>query len=154
MKIWQWGPMGYLKNFGYAIELGHRVYLIDPISMENSLFRDDIERFISQDKKIYLTNTHSHQDHCDNNQELLNHYPEILFLDHFKLQDQAILYRTSESYIQVYSMPGHITDHCIFIAMVNNESHSAILGDTIFHGGVGNCRSGDAPQLEIRIKSG
>ncbi len=148
MQLFQWGPAGCLGNFTYLLLGEQEAYIIDPI--DDSDFWQTIDKIAEKDLALFLTNTHSHRDHIEYNEKFLRHFPQATYLDHHNFLNGTLLSSTDNMSLQVWNLPGHTYDHVGFF--VQGECNIAILGDTLFHGGVGNCRSGNVGQLYQTIQ--
>ena len=146
MKIWQWGPSGSLGNFAYGIETPESVFIIDPIEVDEVRFKSDLLSLCESGKNIYLSNTHSHPDHIAHNDSLLDTFAVITYVDHQQFSDGEVVFQSEEDSVTVYKTPGHLVDHVIWV-VESGEKQDLIMGDTLFHGGVGNCHSGSATEL-------
>jgi len=128
--------IGSLQNFGYLVadEKTKLAFVIDP-----SFNAKPLQRIADENgfQIIYILNTHSHRDHCSDNERLsqetgakiaihkLSHVPKDI-----SLNDGDIL-KAGNLELKVIHTPGHSADSCCFIV-----DKAIFTGDTLF---VGEC---------------
>ncbi len=143
-----------LRNYALGIESLDQSICFDPFFANLSL-----ELFINKKiDSIWLT--HAHNDHIAGVEELVKltgakvYSPFGMEVD-FKV-DKFLkvneVYKWQDFQIEVLDTPGHIFPHYSFLINSINQSPKLICGDTIFAGGVGNCRNGDAGILYETIQ--
>jgi glyoxylase-like metal-dependent hydrolase (beta-lactamase superfamily II) len=152
IDLLQFGPSGVLGNFAYTLAWDDKLVIIDPISPDFEAFDQYIAEAVEHGDRVYLTNTHGHQDHVGHNDRLLELYPKIQYLDYREFREGELSLEGENTPISVVFTPGHYPDHISF-CVSEQEQQAWILGDTLFHGGVGNCRSGSAKILYESVQN-
>lgn len=159
---------GYDKNFSYVIydEETQNAAIVDP-----SGYLEKVMQLV-EDKGLDLTGvllTHTHHDHFDKLDELLQHYSIPVYLHKaglnkvfspsaiYPVRDRETLLIGS-SQITVLHTPGHSEDSICLVIDKNNaadEIPKVITGDTLFVGGCGRVGKDDVQYLYnslIRLK--
>ncbi|MGK0367104.1 MAG: hydroxyacylglutathione hydrolase [Thermoproteota archaeon] len=144
VKVFQIFNPKSLRNFSYILAnpVNSECYIIDPFCFKE--VRKLIE--LNNLKPIALLNTHHHDDHIRNNDEVLEYY-QIKKIPNDK--DKKI-YFTETQYIQMIFTPGHVDDHFCYLGFEENKQSFIIAGDTVFNAGVGHCKlpTGDVNVLQ------
>jgi len=127
------------RNFSYVLESTNKAWVIDPFDPEPII--DYIKK---NDLKLQgILNTHKHWDHVKGNTELQN----TLGSGPLSLNDQLKIKLDQEDYLQVINSPGHTREHQVYIWVSKEKVVGLFSGDTLFNGGVGNCKNGGDPDL-------
>ncbi len=126
-----------LRNFNYIIISDHssESIFIDPFDLTETL------PLIGDKKPKYLINTHHHHDHVRDNERFLS-------LDNTQklvLADGEYFELSPNEKIKAVHTPGHVNDHICYFLYQDDCLTGIISGDTIFNGGVGNCKNGGNP---------
>lgn len=147
IELKQFGPEGFLGNYSYTLHWDNKLLIIDPINVKNEAFAGYLKRAKESGFEFILTNTHGHPDHIGHNKDILQCYPDCLCWDYSLFKNGEQLFHNGEGgRCFIYRTPGHYPDHVSF-KIENNTQEEWILGDTLFHGGVGNCKNGDPVTL-------
>ena len=136
-------PEGLLGNLSYLIENKEKkeAFVVDPSSGEK------IYSFLKEKNILLLgiINTHEHADHISGNFYLCS---QIKNLSVFSVVEDFFKYYVSgKDSITSISTPGHTANDRSILVNSGDIEVGLICGDTLFHGGVGNCRSGDSKTL-------
>jgi hydroxyacylglutathione hydrolase len=120
-----------LRNFTYILRKEDRVFNIDPFASE------PVEAYLKSNNLMLegILNTHQHYDHIQGNKALQMEYSCPVIKDEYIRFDD-------ESYIKRIQTPGHTADHVSFVYYEDGVERIIFCGDTIFNGGVGNCKNG------------
>lgn len=127
-------------NLGYLIYSDQNAVAVDGGAVEDILSFLKCNSISLQ----YVTNTHSHGDHTEGNQELIRN-TGARFLDYQILLNGGI--ELDNRTIDVFKTPGHTDDSVIF-----KIDDILLTGDTLFIGKVGRCFSGDLKGFLNSIK--
>lgn len=124
-----------LRNFSYLIMDNHsgESWVIDPFDEEPIINYIKKEGIVLQG----ILNTHQHWDHIKGNEGLKSHC-NCSVLN--KSTSPIDLDATHQ--IQFIDTPGHTSDHQAFCWKKNHQMIWLFSGDTLFNGGVGNCKNG------------
>lgn len=139
MKVIQVFINNPLRNFNYIIysEKTKEAIFTDPTDLSKTL---PVAEELGITPK-YLINTHRHYDHIADNEKFLQmkgtQYLELEDGEEFSLSD-------GEKLIARYT-PGHVPEHTCFFLYQQEKLTGIITGDTVFNGGVGNCKMGGNP---------
>ena len=128
-----------IKQFRYSSDnLGYLVYgKKSAMAIDGGAVKEILDFVKTNELTLeYITNTHSHMDHTVGNKEILGG-SDATFLDFKTLLGKGVVKLNGED-INVYHTPGHTSDSVIF-----HVGNTLITGDTLFHGKVGRCFSGD-----------
>lgn len=156
MHVTQLYTRSPLRNFSYIIRHGSAAFAIDP-------FDGDELAACLRGEGLALTaiiNTHHHGDHTCGNAALaaataapiwchkdakiagasraLAHGQRLTLGDESGGGDEA-------SYVEVLDTPGHTMSHICLLVVAGGKATAVLTGDTLFNGGVGNCRNGGDP---------
>lgn len=125
-----------LRNFNYIIysEVNKFAIYIDPFDLSLTL----PEKIGKDIVPKYLLNTHEHPDHIKDNLNFL----KIKNTEKLVLGDGEEFFLSMSEKIICRLTPGHVDKHFCYFIYENNKLNSIISGDTVFHGGVGNCKNG------------
>lgn len=141
-------------NITYLIEVGSGEYIcIDP-------YQGDLVAEWLDKRSAWLSvviNTHEHWDHIGGNEELRNYYAcevwahsgaaeKIGAVDR-KLEESEDLFMQSGNKLTVLHTPGHTAGHLSLVHSKAERTLALFSGDTIFNGGVGNCKNGGNPEV-------
>lgn len=128
-----------LRNFTYLVLAEQLNVCIDPYDGElvfNYLKEHDIKLDI-------ILNTHGHLDHTRGNDFLVKHASAKIITP--KANEKISL--SKRDHLQAIATPGHTMDHLGFLAFEGNEQTFLLAGDTLFNGGVGNCKNGGIKEV-------
>lgn len=130
-----------LRNFNYIVasELTKDAIFIDPYDISQTLPLAIDKGFSPK----YLLNTHAHHDHVKDNEKFL----EIPGTSRIQLKDGEVFNLSETEHIECRLTPGHMIIHYCFFLYEDQRLVSVISGDTLFNGGVGNCKNGGDPEL-------
>ncbi len=138
-----------IEQFRYADDnLGYLVYTAKKGIAIDAGNPDDMAGF-AKDRGveiIYVTNTHSHQDHTLGNRMLVKKTGAVL-LDCQSLSQGQVIELDEGPGLEVLLTPGHTTDSICF-----KGTGFIITGDTLFNATVGNCFSGDLEAFYRSLK--
>ena len=135
-----------LRNFNYIIISDHssESIFIDPYDLTETL------PLIGKNQPKYLINTHHHHDHVRDNEKFLN----MEGTEKVVLLDGEFFELSPTEKIKAVHTPGHVSDHICYFLYEEDSLAGIITGDTIFNGGVGNCKNGGDPdELYETIKN-
>nr|WP_321398325.1 MBL fold metallo-hydrolase [uncultured Desulfobacter sp.] len=120
-------------NLGYLVYNGNSSIAIDPGAPEQ-MAKFASEKNVSID---IVTNTHTHGDHTQGNNALIE-MTNAQFIDCTTLLHGQVLALKDGTGIEVIRTPGHTMDSLCF-----KGDGFIVTGDTLFNATVGNCFSGD-----------
>lgn len=129
-------PIGDMSNFAYLIgdENSHEAVIVDPAWEIDKILK------ITEENKMkikYILNTHSHYDHCKENERLAKlTNAKILLNEEAKIERDGVIEDgetlvLGETKIKVIYTPGHSKDGTCFLV-----EGKLLTGDTLF---VGEC---------------
>jgi hydroxyacylglutathione hydrolase len=143
-----------LSNITYMLEVGDGEFIcLDPFRAPNV-----VEWLSARNGHLSaVLNTHEHWDHIGGNEELKSFYgceiwahanaaEKIPGVDR-RLQEGDELFQMGKNKLSVLHTPGHSPGHLCLIQYQDEKMMALFSGDTIFNGGVGNCKNGGDPQI-------
>ncbi|MEX0798137.1 MAG: hydroxyacylglutathione hydrolase C-terminal domain-containing protein [Bacteriovoracaceae bacterium] len=136
MKVLQIYMRNPLRNFNYIVysEVNNKAIFIDPLDIDKTMpvaLAKGLE-------PAWLLNTHRHHDHVKDNDKFLKATNAV----HLQLDDGEKFFLSKREHVEALYTPGHTKDHFCYLLYTDGEPHSLISGDTLFNGGVGNCKNG------------
>jgi hydroxyacylglutathione hydrolase len=128
-----------LRNFSYLISDDHQnAVCIDPFD------GSQIHQMIKQ-KHLNLKaiiNTHQHYDHTRGNAYLERECGAMVLAVN-DLKTVWDDYLPGVNLLNCFHAPGHTMDHyCLLLSSKDGKEKALFSGDTLFNGGVGNCKNG------------
>ncbi|TGL57297.1 hydroxyacylglutathione hydrolase [Leptospira ognonensis] len=143
-----------LRNYTYLVysERSGEAICIDPYSAEQ------IVNFLKKNSLSLkrILNTHEHKDHVAGNLELKEATKAQIFahpktvglvpgLDEV-LKEGDVAFEAEGESLKALETPGHTFCHLCYVMGDATGSKEIFTGDTLFHGGVGNCYRGGDPK--------
>lgn len=132
-----------MGNYSYFLQVKNQIWVVDPFGAQHLL--DICHSLQATFAGIVLT--HGHHDHTEGVNGLLAGQNDLKVYSWNNLFEGQILLEHQEDQLIIYHTPGHTMDHITLRLVRKSQPDAFIVGDTIFHGGVGNCRCGDAEVL-------
>jgi hydroxyacylglutathione hydrolase len=136
-----------LRNYSYLLinTLDQSSWVIDPYDAK--VLKEYIKK--KSLRLLGVLNTHQHHDHIKGNDELVLEFQCPII----RLKDSEDLILDKHTVLKAYNAPGHTMDHQIFFLKSHEKFSALFAGDTLFYGGVGNCKNGgDVSALFETIK--
>jgi hydroxyacylglutathione hydrolase len=126
---------------------------VDPFDADKVLSVLDANKY----NLVAVINTHEHFDHIRGNKELAGRASEGVWAYDGATEtigasrglkdDEIISFGAQNAFLQVIYTPGHTMKHICLLLHKDSKPFAVLTGDTVFNGGVGNCRSGDPRTL-------
>lgn len=148
IQIKQFYGHNVLRNFSYLIfdDVSGSAWVIDPWASA------PVEEYIKKNSLELkgILNTHHHFDHVRGNDRL----HEVFGSPIKKLRGGETIELDHGHRLVTIDSPGHTLDHQVFVCESKGEAPALFSGDTLFNGGVGNCRDrGNVDKLYSTVRS-
>lgn len=140
MKVHQFFLNNRLRNYNYILysEMNQQAIVFDPYDSKVI----ELEGENLGVKIAYLANTHSHPDHIRDNEAVL----KFKGVRKLSLKDGEEFSLSENEKIVSRFTPGHVMDHYCYFLYDDQQLKGVICGDTVFNGGIGNCKNGGDPK--------